>query len=72
MVVNKKNDSREEKHIENILKFLEITKNDFDIFNGKFVKSANIININDITEIPASAGIDKKKNKNDFYRFLLH
>lgn len=33
------------------------------------MKGANVVDINKLTEIPANN--EKKKNKNDFYRFLL-
>ena len=57
--------------MENILRFLDIgqdhLKNDTKILNA----GANIVDINNATEIPMNI-LDKKKNKNDFYRFLLH
>ena len=59
--------------MENILKFLDIGKADFDRIkyglgnNG--IKGAAIINLNKSANIPME--ISKKKNKNDFYRFLL-
>jgi len=52
------------------LRFLDIGKADFDQINrGLRVKGANVVDINKSTEIPMNN--EKKKNKNDFYRFLL-
>ncbi|CDW72773.1 UNKNOWN [Stylonychia lemnae] len=59
-----------DRSFENILRFLDIGKADFDYINrGLRVKGANVVDINKSTEIPLNN--EKKKNKNDFYRFLL-
>lgn len=59
-----------DKSFENILRFLDIGKADFDkMHRGINNKGASIVDINSITEIPLN--LEKKKNKNDFYRFLL-
>jgi len=57
--------------MENILKFLDIGKADFDRLNrgGINLKGATIIDMNRVAKFPHDA--NKKKNKNDFYRFLL-
>jgi hypothetical protein len=56
--------------MENIIRFLDIGKADFDQINkGIKSKGAAIVDINKSTSIPNN--IDKRKNKNDFYRFLL-
>ena len=56
--------------MENIIRFLDIGKADFDQINrGIKAQGAAIIDINKTTSIPLNA--DKRKNKNDFYRFLL-
>lgn len=58
--------------MENILRFLDIGKADFDRLNKggiKTTKGASIVDINKNAAIPMNE--NKKKNKNDFYRFLL-
>ena len=56
--------------MENIIRFLDIGKADFDeIKSGYKSKGAAVIDINKATNIPSNS--DKRKNKNDFYRFLL-
>ena len=52
------------------MRFLNIGKADFDnIKNGFSLKGAAVIDMNKSTAIPYNN--NKKKNKNDFYRFLL-
>lgn len=57
----------------NILKFLNIGKADFDRIKFGLAtgsnKGATVVDINKNTYIPMD--LSKKKNKNDFYRFLL-
>lgn len=56
---------------EDILRFLDIGKAEFDqIKFGHSLKAVNVIDMNKNTRIPLTVG-DRKKNKNDFYRFLL-
>eukprot|EP00347_Sterkiella_histriomuscorum_P012220 403369435 len=63
---NKNND----KSFENILRFLDIGKSDFDKLNrGYQTQGAKVFDVNQNTDIPMMN--EKKKNKNDFYRFLL-
>lgn len=56
--------------MENILRFLNIGKADFDRLNNVIAtKGASVVDINRNADFPMNE--NKKKNKNDFYRFLL-
>jgi asparagine N-glycosylation enzyme membrane subunit Stt3 len=56
--------------MENIINFLNISRFDYSNYNlAHSTKVAAIIDMNKSAEIPFND--NKKKNKNDFYRFLL-
>jgi hypothetical protein len=63
-------DLKPQQPLDHILRFLDLGKSDFDTLNHHHhPKLASIIDINKSTDIPLN--LEKKKNKNDFYRFLL-
>ncbi len=60
----------EDKSLDRIVNFLNIGKAEFDQLKSGFKKkTAAVVDINRTTNIPMN--LSKKKNKNDFYRFLL-
>lgn len=56
--------------MENILRFLDLGKQDYEQYKKSIsFKGASVVNMNQSAEIPQN--YHTKKNKNDFYRFLL-
>ena len=58
----------QETNYSHIINFLDSSKADIDKI-GYSYKPLSVVNMNKSTAIPSY--MDKKKNKNDFYRFLL-